>query len=40
MLEQWEEMPPYFISSSVSNEGKESILAYIKQLNEKYAKAN
>lgn len=33
MLESWTEMPPVFISSSVSNDGKEEILAYIDEVN-------
>jgi GTP-binding protein len=38
MLEFWEELPPYFITSSVSGEGKEEILSYIAALNENYTK--
>lgn len=38
MLELWEELPDYFTTSSVSNEGKEEILAYIGALNETYTK--
>ncbi len=33
LLEQWEEMPQYFISSAVSKTGKEPILNYIYRLN-------
>ncbi len=33
LLEQWEEMPQYFISSAVSRIGRESILNYIDRLN-------
>ena len=29
LLEDWEELPPCFVSSSVSGEGKEEILNYI-----------
>ncbi len=36
MLKTWEEMPPYFMSSSVSGEGKEAILAYIDQVNPQF----
>jgi GTP-binding protein len=36
MLELWEELPPYFIASSVTAEGKEEILSYIGSLNETY----
>ncbi|WP_421918206.1 ribosome biogenesis GTP-binding protein YihA/YsxC [Marinifilum sp.] len=31
MLESWEEMPPYFISSSSSGLGKDEILKYIEE---------
>ena len=34
MLKVWEEMPPYFITSSVSSEGKEELLAYIDEINQ------
>lgn len=33
MLEQWEELPPVFISSSEDRRGREEILDYIDQLN-------
>lgn len=33
MLEQWEVMPPYFISSAEDKRGKEEILSYIEELN-------
>ncbi len=33
MLESWEEMPPYFITSSTSKQGKEELLAYIENIN-------
>lgn len=29
----WEELPPYFITSSVTGEGREDILKYINQIN-------
>ncbi len=32
LLEEWEEVPPVFVSSSVSGDGKEDILAYIGQI--------
>ncbi len=32
ILEYWEEMPPYFISSSVDGRGKEEILNYIESI--------
>lgn len=31
MLESWEEMPPYFISSSSNGLGKDEILNYIEE---------
>ncbi|MES2733422.1 MAG: ribosome biogenesis GTP-binding protein YihA/YsxC [Bacteroidota bacterium] len=33
MLEQWEELPLYFITSAVLKEGKEALLNYIEELN-------
>ncbi|MDO4949300.1 MAG: ribosome biogenesis GTP-binding protein YihA/YsxC [Bacteroidales bacterium] len=33
LREQWEELPPYFISSSVSRDGREEILSFIDQIN-------
>ena len=33
MLQSWEELPPYFITSSISNDGKEDVLEYIDQIN-------
>jgi len=36
MLETWEVLPPYFYSSATSGEGKEEILAFIAETNEKY----
>ncbi|WP_298541488.1 ribosome biogenesis GTP-binding protein YihA/YsxC [uncultured Aquimarina sp.] len=37
MLKYWEEMPNYFISSSSSGLGKEEILNYIQEINQKMA---
>jgi GTP-binding protein len=34
MLEFWEEMPKYFISSSANKTGKEEILDYIEEINQ------
>lgn len=31
LLEQWEELPPYFITSSEKRQGKDEILAYIDE---------
>ncbi len=36
MLEQWEEMPTYFVTSSVSREGREEILKFIEGLNKDF----
>lgn len=33
LSEQWEEMPPYFISSSEKGTGREEILGYIESIN-------
>lgn len=33
MLEYWEEMPPYFITSSSKDIGKDELLNYIETLN-------
>ena len=33
LKEKWEELPPYFITSSVKNVGKEEILNYIDKIN-------
>lgn len=33
MLKYWEEMPPYFVTSSVGGDGKEELLDYIEQIN-------
>jgi GTP-binding protein len=37
MLQSWEELPTYFISSSVNKMGREDLLRYIGELNELYA---
>lgn len=36
LLESWEELPPYFISSAVDGQGRDAILDYIHQINENY----
>ncbi len=33
MLKTWEEIPPYFITSSVKGDGKEELLNYISEIN-------
>ena len=34
VLQQWEEMPPYFITSSENRLGKEDLLSYIETINQ------
>lgn len=34
LLQQWEEMPPYFITSSENRMGKENLLSYIETINQ------
>lgn len=36
MLKEWEALPPYFISSAVSNRGRQEILEFIRNLNEQF----
>ena len=33
MLETWEEMPPYFVTSSEKGTGRDEVLGYIEQIN-------
>ena len=33
LKEQWEELPPYFVTSSQTGEGREELLSYIGQIN-------
>ena len=33
LLEQWEELPPIFVTSSVDGRGREDLLTYIEELN-------
>ena len=33
--EQWEELPPHFITSSESHQGRDEILSYIEEINQK-----
>ncbi len=37
MMEYWQELPPYFVTSALSREGRESILAYIEKLNQGFS---
>ena len=39
MLENWEELPPFFISSSKNGKGKDEILNYIEEVNNHYFKS-
>lgn len=34
MLETWEEMPPYFVTSSEKGDGRDDVLDYIAQINQ------
>jgi GTP-binding protein len=36
MLEEWEEMPPYFLTSAETREGREEVLSYISGLVDLY----
>jgi GTP-binding protein len=38
MLETWEEPPPFFVTSSLTSEGREGILDYIDEMNRSYKK--
>lgn len=38
MLETWEEMPQYFVTSAETKEGKEEVLKFIEQTNKKIKK--
>lgn len=38
MLEEWEEMPQFFVTSATANIGREEILSFIRPLNEGYFK--
>ncbi len=33
LKEQWEELPPHFVTSSTSRDGREELLGYIEQIN-------
>jgi GTP-binding protein len=37
LLEDWEELPPIFITSSEKKQGREELLAYIEQQNAEVA---
>ena len=38
ILEDWEELPPYFVTSSIEEIGREEILAYIKEMNNTFVR--
>lgn len=38
MLKTWEEMPPHFITSSETKDGREELLAYIEEINGSFVK--
>jgi GTP-binding protein len=38
MMKTWEQPPPYFITSAISKEGRDSLLDYIDGLNRSYTK--
>ena len=33
MMETWEEMPPYFVTSAEKGDGRDEVLNYIEQIN-------
>ena len=39
MLETWEEMPPYFVTSAEKGEGREEVLDYIDKINKSLTQA-
>ena len=39
MLETWEEMPPYFVTSAEKGEGREEVLDYIDKINKTLAQS-
>ena len=38
LSEQWEELPPYFVTSSENKSGREAVLDYIEQINKQLKK--
>ncbi|MGV6862461.1 MAG: ribosome biogenesis GTP-binding protein YihA/YsxC [Putridiphycobacter sp.] len=40
MLENWEEMPPYFVTSSVDGSGRDDVLNYIESINSNLTETN
>jgi GTP-binding protein len=37
LKQQWEELPPYFLTSSASKQGREEVLNYIEEINNSLA---
>ena len=37
LLETWEEMPPYFVTSAEKGDGRDDVLGYIEQINKQVA---
>jgi GTP-binding protein len=35
LKEQWEELPPYFVTSAETGEGRDEVLNYIEDINQK-----
>jgi hypothetical protein len=33
LLQTWEEMPPYFVTSALTGNGRDEVLAYIEEIN-------
>jgi GTP-binding protein len=40
MMNNWAEMPPFFVTSSTEATGKEELLSYIGEINEEVFKSN
>jgi GTP-binding protein len=38
ILEEWEELPPVFVTSTVAGLGREEILSHIRHMNNTFAK--
>jgi len=38
ILEEWEELPPYFVTSSIAEVGREEILAHIREMNNTFVR--
>jgi len=40
MVNNWAEMPPYFVTSATETTGKEDLLNYIEEVNQDVFKSN